>query len=242
MTRNSSSSDLGGGPKPRPWYHRYSIALFLGALVFALVSAPFEEDSKDGDLIEAVRLSAVMLFALPALGGRLRWGLILAVPALAGKWLNHYRPDLASPLVFLVPGLLFILMVLAQLLRFILRARRVDSEVLCAGVAGYLIIGLLWSIAYMMVARLAPDAFSFETGLAIDRQMKSFTALYFSFVTLSTVGYGDIMPVSGVARMLAMMEAMTGTFYVAILISRLVAMYSSSPRPLSSQPGPTGET
>ncbi len=57
--------------------------------------------------------------------------------------------------------------------------------------------------------------------------MDGFLAYYFSFVTLTTVGYGDITPVSSGARALAAMEAMTGTLYVAVLISRLVALYSS---------------
>ena len=57
--------------------------------------------------------------------------------------------------------------------------------------------------------------------------MNGFNGFYFSFITLSTVGYGDITPVSKVARMLAAMEAMTGLFYVAILIARLVSLYSA---------------
>ncbi len=60
--------------------------------------------------------------------------------------------------------------------------------------------------------------------------MEGFNAFYFSFITLSTVGYGDITPVSKVARMLAATEAMTGLLYVAVLIARLVALYSS-PKP-----------
>jgi hypothetical protein len=60
--------------------------------------------------------------------------------------------------------------------------------------------------------------------------MQGFNAFYFSFVTLSTVGYGDITPVSKVARMLAALEAMTGLLYVAVLIARLVSLYSA-PQP-----------
>jgi hypothetical protein len=57
--------------------------------------------------------------------------------------------------------------------------------------------------------------------------MNGFTGLYFSFITLSTVGYGDIVPVSEVARMLAIVEAMFGMFYMTLLIARLVSLYSS---------------
>jgi voltage-gated potassium channel Kch len=59
--------------------------------------------------------------------------------------------------------------------------------------------------------------------------MSGFTAIYFSFITLTTVGYGDIVPVSTVARMLTSTEAMTGTLFMAVLIARLVSLYSTQP-------------
>src|SRR5580692_1416340 len=65
-------------------------------------------------------------------------------------------------------------------------------------------------------------SFVFTVGLVSSRSMNNFNALYFSFTTLSTVGYGDIVPVSGIARMLAMVEAVFGMFYVTLLIARLV--------------------
>ena len=79
----------------------------------------------------------------------------------------------------------------------------------------------------MLVSRLNPGAFAFNVGTPSVHPVSQFEAYYFSFVTLSTVGYGDITPLSHGARTLAMMEAMTGTLYMAVLISRLVALYSS---------------
>jgi hypothetical protein len=87
-------------------------------------------------------------------------------------------------------------------------------------------LGLLWTVAYWLVDQLTPGAFAFN-GNAERQSIRGFNAFYFSFVTLSTVGYGDITPVSKVARMLAAMEAITGLLYVAVLIARLVALYSS---------------
>jgi Ion channel len=114
-----------------------------------------------------------------------------------------------------------------NLLRFVLRAPSVNIEVLCASISAYLMLGLMWTMAYWLVDQLTPEgAFSFNTNAGTP-SMNGFNAFYFSFVTLSTVGYGDITPVSKVARMLAAMEAITGLLYMAVLIARLVALYSS---------------
>jgi hypothetical protein len=217
--------------RARPWYRRHPVAIFLGVLMLEFVTAPFEEQLRAGDLVESARLSLVVLAGLVVFGTRritVAIGIVLMTPALVGKWVNHWRPDLVPPWIFLAPGLLFCVFVVLHLLQFILRAPRVDSEVLCAGVAGYLMLGLLWCLAYILVARVVPDSFVFSVGPAGGQSLKGFTALYYSFITLTTVGYGDIIPVSGAARMLAMTEAMAGTLYVAILISRLVALYSSA--------------
>ena len=76
--------------------------------------------------------------------------------------------------------------------------------------------------------QLSQEAFSFNTTTGTKETMAGFNAFYFSYITLSTVGYGDITPVSKVARMLAATEAMTGLLYVAVLISRLVFTLFSS--------------
>jgi voltage-gated potassium channel len=85
----------------------------------------------------------------------------------------------------------------------------------------------MWTMAYWLVDQLTPGgAFSFNTTTG-KQSMNGFNGFYFSFITLSTVGYGDITPVSRIARWLAALEAMTGLLYVAVLIARLVALYSS---------------
>ena len=158
----------------RPWFRRYPVASFLVALVLSLVSSPFEEQFRDGDLVESVRLTVVMLSGLLAVSDRrktLAWGIVLVTPALVGKWLNHARPDLVPAWVFLAPGVVFCVFVILHLLQFVLRAARVDSEVLCAGVATYLILGLLWAFAYILVDRVTPDAFAFSMGPVIGHTL-----------------------------------------------------------------------
>jgi hypothetical protein len=133
----------------------------------------------------------------------------------------------------------FVAFVVVRLLGFILHAPRVDAEVLYAAVATYLMLGLLWAFAYELVVQVAPLAFSLYGAAGPSRPLTRFEAFYFSFATLTTVGYGDIAPASNVARMLAMAEATTGTLFVTVLIARLVALYSSQvPRPPAGADSP----
>jgi hypothetical protein len=207
---------------------RFSTVQLLIVLALLFFFFPFVEEVKAGDLIVSILLSLVLLCAVLAVSDRkgvLLIALVLAIPAIAGRWINHFRPDLVPPAVFLIAGLVLVAFVVVNLLRFVWRAPSVNVEVLCASISAYLMLGLMWTMAYWLVDRLTPGAFAFNTN-AGRQSMNGFNAFYFSFVTLSTVGYGDITPVSKVARMLAAMEAMTGLLYVAVLIARLVALYS----------------
>ena len=215
--------------------YRHSAAHFLAALVLIFVTAPFIEDLRGGELIEAVLMTVVLLSAVLAVGGRRRtlvWASVLVIPALVGKWINHWRPDWVPPEVFLGAGLLFVLFVVLHLLRFILRAPRVDSEILCLGVSNYLMLGWLWAFAYMLVDRMVPGSFAFTVGPSSVRSLEGFRGFYFSYSTITTVAYGDIIPLSSAVRMLAMAEAMAGMLYVALLIARLVSLYYSKDPPV----------
>lgn len=217
-----------------PGAFRYSAVELLVALVLLLLSAPFIEDLPAGDLIEVLLVTAVMVSAVLVVGGRRRTliiSLVLVVPAVAGKWASHFWPSTVTSLVYLLAGMTFFGFIVIQLIGFILRAPRVNTNVLCAGLSGYLLLGLLWTPAYLMVARLNPSAFNMPATASGPATMDGFTGFYFSFMTLCTVGYGDITPVSRLARMLAVTEAIAGLFYVAVLISRLVAVYSMNPPP-----------
>jgi len=237
MNRLVSPAGTGKAAPHAAGAFRFSAAHFLVVLVLLLVVTPFLEQLRDGDLVEALLTTLVLLAAVLAVGGSRRTlllaGLIVS-PSILGKWANHFRPDLVPPEVYLVTGLIFVAWVASQLLRYILRTPRVNSEVLCAGISGYLTLGLLWTFAYLVVARAVPGAFA--TGSGTPAAMDQFTTIYFSYVTLTTTGYGDITPASNSCRMLAILEAMSGTFYVAIVISRLVALYSASTANAAARP------
>jgi hypothetical protein len=241
-----NSFETGNGTAPRTdargrstfWSLRFTAAQLLIALVLLIVASPFVEDLPGGEGIESVLMTVVLSSAVLVVGGRHRtlWLVALfAGPVVIGKWLYHFRPDLMPPAVYFAMATCFLVFVIVHLLRFVLGATRVDTEVLCASIAAYLMLGLLWALAYSLVAELTPNSFSFNAATTSHHGMAGFNSFYFSFVTLSTVGYGDITPVSRVARMLAAVEAMTGLLYVAVLVARLVSLYSAPGPPNSDE-------
>src|SRR6266513_2025445 len=130
---------------------RVSTVELLVALALLFVSFPFVEEVKGGDVIVSILLSVVLLCAVLAVASSRRTlivALLLAIPAVAGRWINHFRPDLIPPPVFLTAGLMLIAFVVVNLLRFILRAPSVNTEVLCASISAYLMLGLMWTMAY----------------------------------------------------------------------------------------------
>ena len=203
------------------------MAWLLTALVGMLVALPFVDPLERGRPFEAMLLTAVLVAALLAVRGRVRTftlALVLAALAVIGHWVLQLGSGPRGQVFFAVAFLAFVGFVIFHFLRFIVRAPRVNSEVLCAAVATYLLLALLWAAAYALVAQLISGSFS---GVTEGQPMRGFKALYFSLITLTTIGYGDITPVSAPARMLAMLEAITGTMYMAVLIARLVSLHSS---------------
>ena len=131
-------------------FQRFSTVQLLIALAVLLMSAPFVEELEGGHLILSVLFSLVLLAGVFAVADRKRTlaiALILAVPAITARWINHFRPNLVHPAVFLVCALLLLAFVIGHLLHFILRAPVVTVDVLCASIAAYLMLGLMWTVA-----------------------------------------------------------------------------------------------
>jgi hypothetical protein len=129
-------------------------------------------------------------------------------------------------------GLLSLLLFLAVVLGQTLRSGPITVYRIQGAVAAYVLLGVIWAYAYDFVEFLRPGSFSGPVSAA-DGPRAFF---YFSFVTLTTVGYGDVLPVHAAARSLVTLEAVVGTLYPAILIARLVSV-AVGPRQ-EADPGP----
>ena len=102
-----------------------------------------------------------------------------------------------------------------------------SGDELCGSIVAYILIGIAWALLYSYIELLYPNSFSFVSATEDDLHAKGSALFYYSFVTLTTLGYGDILPVSQFARMVAYLEAVTGVMYTAILVAGLVGHIGS---------------
>jgi hypothetical protein len=109
------------------------------------------------------------------------------------------------------------------LLSVVLKEGRVDGERICAALCVYMLAGLAFGGFFATLEAIEPGSLR---GNVSGAPMDSITATYFSFVTLATLGYGDLVPVSSPARALAVLEAVFGQLYLTVLVARLVSLYS----------------
>jgi hypothetical protein len=116
----------------------------------------------------------------------------------------------------------FFALAVAGLFSFIKDARAVHNEHLIIAINVYLLLGMLWFALYNAIDAVSPDAILNKGLTQAERQSE---LLYFSLVTLSTIGYGDVVPVQSEVRMLAALEGITGVLYVAITVALLVGAY-----------------
>ena len=119
--------------------------------------------------------------------------------------------------------------VIASIILYLFEATDVSHYTIFGSLCAYLLMALLWALLYSVVEILDPESFRFPDTVS-GSFVESFDGLYFSLVTLTTLGYGDITPVSVQARMLATGEALFGQIYIVVAVARLVSMFSSSKR------------
>jgi len=118
------------------------------------------------------------------------------------------------------------------ILFYLFREDRITGDMIIGAICVYFLLGLFWSFVFSTLETCQPGSFQMPQGT-----VNQMTFSYYSYVTLTTVGYGDMTPISGPARSFAILEAMMGQLYLAVLIARLVGSYTSQPTRLSSGGG-----
>lgn len=203
-------------------YLRRRYALLFYTLLLTMVAAPvFAAFELAGSLIEFFLAANLLAAVMPVSAGRGRCVLLtviivvwLARPATA--WLDHPALSAMTLGVWTLIGLF----AAAAALRFAMGAISVDVEHLYAALSAYLLAGIFFGIFYWVLEQIRPGTF------AAAADFSRMSAIYFSFVTLATLGYGDIVPRTDVARGLAIVEGVGGQLFLAVMVARLVSLYS----------------
>jgi voltage-gated potassium channel len=173
-------------------------------------------------------LLAFTILAPLATGGHAQRLAYLAVPAIAAAALNASATKNPLELILLVFTASFFIAMIVRLLYKIVHDTVVTADTLYGAASIYLFIGITFALVYYIISRLEPGAFYVNATRSADVIGGWPSYVYFSFVTLSTVGYGDITPASQLVRSVVILQVVTGVFYVAVLIGRLVDLYRPS--------------
>ncbi len=184
-----------------------------------------------GELVSSLLLALVILSAINVAGDGRRSrmvGFSLGIPALLLSWLTKIDQSLFLVIAhYLFTSLLFVY-VFALMMRKVFRSRVVNLGTILMAISCYILLGLLFVIVYVPME--AFDANSFSTDATMGKGELFAELHYYSYVTLTTLGYGDITPLSPLARSLAILEAATGALFLAVLIARLVSAYKLTQR------------
>jgi len=215
----------------------------LIAIVAAFLVRPLIGDSGAGPPIFSLAMLALLLLALyninvddlvgdrdTLLTQRRRRNIIawtLGIPAIAERFAASFAPSHALYIAGSVLWLLLFAYITWNELRAVLRQKEITREVISMSISVYLLFGLTFGLFYIVLHDLQPNAFSFSAAGPVSEQQTIPVLIYFSLTTLSTIGFGDITPITLQARYAAVAEGITGQFYLAILVARLVGMQMS---------------
>jgi voltage-gated potassium channel len=208
---------------------RYA-SLVAGYFILLLVGGLLPETATK-TLVLVLILTALVLSALYGIAQTKRervQATLYAALLLVALWVEFALDRFSSSILVNVAAFLFMAHVARRILVDVLSSKRVTADTLFGAFAVYFTVGMAFAAVYDALEILAPGSFAGDLD-AVGHGLED--SVYFSFVTLTTLGYGDVTPVSQAARTFTVIEALTGVSFTTILLARLVAIYSGTPIP-----------
>ena len=208
---------------------KFDHILLLGALV-SMVASPIWEEFERGDLLWSeisiimILVSGLSITYTNNSSGNYFFqyvGIAVIITTLMNNWLNLGMRFSYFASYFQVGYFLFLAFTTVKI---ILKSETVNSEVVVNTISGYLLMGLGWSIIVSMWILNFPESFSFTQEIGNN----SFNAFYYAFVTMTTLGYGDLLPLTAAAQSLSILISVSGAFYTTIVLGMIVGKYIST--------------
>ena len=210
---------------------RWRFSFLLAALIIAVVIEPIAFGITTRHMWFDIVYSLALITAMASLGATRRMRVLIytsGLLAFAAIWASYGAPGRNQLIVTYVLNIPFLALAVYVTVRGVIRSKRITWDSISGAVAGYLLLGLAWSVLFALVHTCSPGAFNFKRAAAAateqvgGRRIQAY--VYYSFVTLTTLGYGDVVPTSDATRTLAWVEAVSGQFYVAVLVAGLVGI------------------
>ena len=199
------------------------VSLFLLLFIYPY----YIDEGPIGKIIVSIIFSMILITGSYATGHNRRslvFGVALAIVALTLHWLHLVE---THPIMFRVLSLIYIIFLtytIGAVLHYLLVKGPVTADKLHGALAAFIMLAFLWAFLYTLLEDIFPHSFSIGNG-DTDKSNLFYVLLYFSFTTLTTVGFGDITPITHQARSLVIIEQLIGVFFVAVLIARLAGLY-----------------
>ena len=218
--------------------------LLLSALLLLMVLDPLLAGLHPGRKLFDLLFCVVLLATVFAVSQHKRpflAALVLALPALSVTWIVYgFSPASSTGAAIIVSrhvlSMLFLGFTAGVILYDVLQGESISGDKICGAICVYLLIGLGWGLLYSLCDRVYDDAFSMHPALVDAANLDSpgetpvSVYVYYSFVTLTTLGYGDVSPLAVPVRTFAWLEAVVGQLYIAVLVARLVGLHIAQPR------------
>lgn len=203
--------------------------VLFAALTVLVAAMPFLRPGALGAVLLQVLFTLLLLSGLYAVSDGRR-ALVVAAgfagPALVLAWAGRFTANTAVSGIGALLLAAFLVFTGWEIVKYIVRARRVTSELIFGATSVYLMMGVVGALLFVVLDMWSPGSLRMPggAGSGVEDATQFSAVAYYSFVTLTTLGYGDITPVSRLARSLSTMEAVTGQLYLAVLVARVVGL------------------
>jgi ion channel len=203
---------------------KYKMFNFMVSLILLLILSAVLAGVEYGYLVINTISTVVFIAGVYAVGQEKRTLIIAAIlglPWFLSEWAFTTSPQ------SLFASILFCLFVTITILHHILKSKNITADTLYAAVCVYLLLGILWVSIYGSIEYLSPGAVFVSDSLGSSGNITTNELIYYSYTTLSTLGYGDITSITALGRIVSVLEALAGQLFIAFLVARLVSIYTA---------------
>lgn len=205
--------------------------LLLSLMAAMLVVVAFLPDNLQ-DYLNKALITAIFFSSVYALAYRSRILLPVAILLTLVQWISKITNITSLDMISGMLSVIFFIYVAIRLIRQFAGAKKVSQLVILGSINGYLLLGFVFSILTVIVCSIYPESYySAHLHEHLTAKTNFHTYIYYTYITMATVGYGDIVPVSAAARALAVLIAVSGQLYIAVVIAFLVGKFAGMQHP-----------